>query len=123
MNKIIKALRDGTVSKMVEGIATSDEVMPKTSMLLEVPIETNRFLFKSVEVIPNKSIPFRVEFFESKSAILARYNSGIVTARCYDVLDLPYEDKDAKGMVYFVIHNTSDYAATFTAIARGLLLK
>lgn len=124
MNKIIEALRKGMVQKLIIGQAASQgEIMAGMSRLIPVDIHTNKLLLKSVEVTCSKGIEFRVEFFEEANMSNSRYNSGIVSRENYDVLDLPYVDKEEQNMMYFNITNESDFDAEFTIEVRGVEMK
>lgn len=123
MNKIIQALREGMIQKLIIGNASIEDVDSKTSVYVPVHIKTNKLLLKSIEVTANKNIPFYVEFFEEKDMKNSRYNSGIVTLENYDVLDLPFIDKDETETMHVRIHNNGDSAASFTIEVRGVSLK
>lgn len=124
MNKIIEALRKGMVQKLVIGSAeTQGEIIAGQSRLVPVDIQTDKLLLKSIEVTCSKGIEFRVEFFEEATMVNSRYNSGIVSRENYDVLDLPYVDKEEQNMMYVYITNESDFDASFTIEVRGVEMK
>lgn len=124
MNRIIEALREGMKSKLIVGAADTPSPIPaKESLMIPVDITTSRLLLKSVEVTCSKNSDFRVEFFEESTLLNSRYNSGIVSQENYDVLDLPYVDKEGTTNMYFVIHNESDFEASYHIEVRGLAMK
>lgn len=124
MNKIIDALRKGMIQSLVIGTAaTTTPLAARSSIMIPVNINSNRLLLKSVEVTCSKGIEFRVEFFEESAMTNSRYNSGVVTRENYDVLDLPYIDKEETARMYFYISNESDFEADFTIEVRGMEMK
>lgn len=123
MNKIVQLLRDGTMQRLIIKQGASAEIPAGGSFDLDLPIDLNKILLKSIEVTCSKNTEFRVEFFEEPTRTNSRYSSDIVKQEAYDVLDLPYVDKQETETMYFRIHNTSQYAASFTVEVRGLELK
>lgn len=124
MNKILRALREGMRQKLIIGsIDTTGMVAPQTSMYVPVPIGFDKILLKSVEVTCSKNTEFRVEFFEEVAMRNSRYNSGNVMEENYDVLDLPYMDKEETETMHFFIHNLSDFDAEYSIEVRGISMK
>lgn len=123
MNKIIQLLREGLQSRLIVGNAVTGVVLAGTSVDINVPIEVDQILLKSIEVTANKNVEFRVEFFEESTHTNSRYNSGNVTLENYDVLDLPYRDKESQQVMYFRVHNTDTVDAEYTIEVRGIQLK
>ena len=64
-----------------------------------------------------------IEFFEEDTLVNSRYNSGNVVLENYDVLELPYVDKEYTETMHLVIHNISDGDAQYTAEIRGFELQ
>lgn len=122
MNKIIQLLREGMVQKLHTATKTTEAIGSKQDALIIVPIAVNQLLLKSIEVTCSKQSSFIVEFFEDSACTNSRYNSGEVSTENYDVLDLPYVDQEQQKQMYFVIHNTSDFDATYTIEVRGIQL-
>ena len=124
MNRIIQALREGMQSKLLIGTAdTQTPLLAGAERIIPVAIGVNRMLLKSIEVTCSKNTEFRVEFFEEATAVNSRYNSGIVMQESYDVLDLPYIDKDNTEQMYFLIRNESDFEADYHIEVRGIAMK
>lgn len=123
MNKIIQALRQGMVQKLHTATVSVPTINAKDDLLVIVPIGLNQLLIKSIEVTCSKQSTFVVEFFEDSLQSNSRYHSGQVTGENYDVLDLPYVDQEEQGQMYFVLHNTSDFDASYTIEVRGIQLK
>lgn len=123
MNKIIQALRQGMQQKLIIGNASSPVIPIGESLYVAVNIGIDKILLKSVEVTCNKNTEFRVEFFEEQAMTNSRYNSGNVTQENYDVLDLPYIDKDETQVMHFLIHNLSNFETEYTLEVRGISMK
>lgn len=123
MNRILEAMREGMKNKLIIGKGQT-AVVPAGSMQVQfVQLETNKLLVKSIEVVANKQATFYVEFFEDSNMQDSRYNSGEVSSRCYDNLDLPFVNgEDTKGM-YVVIHNTSTFDTSYRIEVRGTEMK
>lgn len=123
MNKIVEALRNGMVQKLIVGKIGTGVIAAKTGGYIAVPIDTNHLLLKSIEITCNKNTEFFVQFFEEAAMENSRYNSGTVTKECYDVLDLPFVDKDESYMMHMYIENTSDFDAEYAIEVRGIRMK
>jgi hypothetical protein len=123
MNRIIEALREGMKSKLIIGTADTPSIPAHGELAVPVDVTVSRLLLKSIEVTCSKNTEFRVEFFEESEMLNSRYNSGIVQQEGYDVLDLPYMDKEESNQMYFLITNESDYDATYSIEVRGIAMK
>lgn len=109
--------------KLIIGNASSPVIPIGESLYVAVNIGIDKMLLKSVEVTCNKNTEFRVEFFEEQAMTNSRYNSGNVTQENYDVLDLPYIDKDETQVMHFLIHNLSNFETEYTLEVRGISMK
>lgn len=123
MNKIVQMLREGMKQKLIIGSGAVETVAPGASVYVAVPITVDSLLLKSIEVTCSKNTSFISEFFESAEMNNSRYNSGKVTGENYDVLDLPFVDKDETQTMHFMIHNTSEFESSYTIEVRGIGMK
>lgn len=123
MNKIIQVLREGAKPKLVAAVGEALSVPPRTKALVDLDLGANKLLLKSIEVKSNKQTDLFVEFFEDSGRTDSHYNSGIVSARVYDILDLPYKDFNSQEKMYITISNESDYEASYQIEVRGTELK
>lgn len=123
MNRIIDALREGAKSKLIIGTLDTGILPAQSSVMFPVDIQANKLLLKSIEVTGSTNTEFRVEFFEEEAMLHSRYNSGVIVQENYDVLDLPYMNKDEVNLMYVVIHNTSDSDTEYRIEVRGIAMK
>lgn len=123
MNRIIDAIREGSKAKLVIAGFDTGEVPGKSSIVCPVDLQEKKVLLKSIEVEASTNTSFRVEFFEEEALLNSRYNSGEVSHENYDVLDLPFINKEDKTMMYVVVYNTSDSTSRYHIEVRGTALK
>lgn len=123
MNHILEALREGMKNKLIIGKGQTEVVPAGSEQVWFVPLETNKLLVKSIEVVANKQATFYVEFFENSKLEDSRYNSGEVSGRCYDNLDLPFVNGEDTKQMYVVIHNTSTFDTSYRIEVRGTEMK
>lgn len=123
MNRILEALKEGMKNKLITGQGQTDVIPAGGSVTVLVPLKANKVLIKSIDVVANKQTMFYAEFFEDSTLTNSRYNSGEVTSRCYDNLDLPFVDKEEKEQMYVVIHNVSNFDTSYRIEVRGTEMK
>lgn len=123
MNKIIQILRRGMVQAAVQGNATSHEVQAGGNILVPVEMGVEKFTLKTIDVVANKEAEFYVEIYETASMSKSMYNSDIVMARNYDIVDMVYISQEPSTKCYVYITNTSKFPMTFEVMLRGLELK
>lgn len=125
MNKILQTLREGMTQKLIVGTGATGAVNGGQTIPVDIPIEYNKILIKSIEVKCSKNIRFSVAFFENRTDTDPRYDSGLVQHRLIDVLDYAYVDKLDQTKLYMSITNLEDSGinATFNIEVRGLQLK
>ncbi|MNP04498.1 hypothetical protein D3C76_964130 [compost metagenome] len=113
------------VQQLTVANATTGTVTGGQTLAVEVPLEFNKILLKSVEVKCSKNIRFSVAFYEDPTEQDPRYDSGPVSHRLLDVLDYAYIDKLGQTDLHMRITNLEDPGvdATFTIEIRGLQLK
>jgi hypothetical protein len=123
VNKIIQSLRNAIVGKLIIGTATMP-AFAAGSVSIDIPINVNKLLLKSIDVQASRNIQFKVEFVESPTDTMVRYDSGKVGYRLLDVLDYAYIDKINQTQLHMRITNydTSGSLTAFTIEVRGLEL-
>lgn len=114
---------EGMKNKLITGKGQTEVIPAGGSATVLLPIQTNKVLVKSIECVANKQTTFFVEFFEDSTLTNSRYNSGEVSSRCYDNLDLPFVDGEEKQQMYVVIHNTSSFETSYRVEVRGTEMK
>lgn len=123
MNRILEALREGMKNKLITGQGQTEVIPAGESVTILLPLKANKVLIKSIECVANKQTTYYMEFFEDSTLVNSRYNSGEVTSRCYDNLDLPYVDTEGNEQMYVVIHNTSAFDTSYRLEVRGTEMK
>lgn len=133
MNKtwrIIQELKDVykqvELSHVVEALNGGGE-----TLIVSLPMESPRFLIKTVRVIPTEETNVELHILDSadkmKAQILyfntAEFSTGNFIDGIYDNVDLPYDDKDGTSHFHFEIINPGSVPSGFTIEVTGLTVR
>lgn len=100
-------------------------------MIVSLPIPHPRILIKTIRVTPNIETNVEVQVLDSvdeqNADILyfndAEHSTGNFKDGIYDMIDIPYEDKDGTQALHVAILNPNSEPVTFAVEVKGMTIR
>lgn len=105
-------------------IEKSEQILVQSgqSQYLSLNMEYNKFDIRTIHVTNDKNVEAIISIFDKKQNGIQIYKS-LREKKTYDILAIPYEDKDTTSSAHVFVENKGNEPALFTIIVKAISLK